>query len=242
MANQQTTSDLWDDTDDVPHYPKATRRRVALAHALGLVGVLGTLALAVAAFAPRVPGVVASARALYSDEPLVIQPRHVQQVEPRPANPPTALPIEPPPPIEPPAAQAPVAVPAPPAPATSTPSVANSLAVANSVATSASPAAPSEPVVSPPAAPATTATSPAVAPLAASPAVSTATTAPAAAVSLAASPATTPPAASATARHTAPARFQRPVQSEPKLTWHEIERRKERYAEWLKEQHLEPVH
>jgi len=53
-AWNRTSEDPWDKAADA-EWRGATRRRVVLARTLGLVGVLGTLALAVAAFLPRMP-------------------------------------------------------------------------------------------------------------------------------------------------------------------------------------------
>src|SRR3954471_5577616 len=71
MANPRIPSDYWDDSEQEElHYPNATRRRVAFAHALGVIGVLGTFALAAFAFAPRMPFISAKLHSLLSkDEP-----------------------------------------------------------------------------------------------------------------------------------------------------------------------------
>jgi hypothetical protein len=221
MANPRTTSDLWDDTeqvphyldDEVPHYPKLSARRVAIAHAVGVAGVIGTVALAAAAFAPRLSGGVQSLRSLIpNEEPIVVQPRAVMQVQPQP----TAAPVETAPvetsapaapaPVEPPAA---LAAPVTSNPTTTAPSSesANSPNATNQAPASVAATTPSEPEAPPAAAPA---------------APSEALVAPA-----------PKSAAAPQVRHSRP---------EPRLTWGEIQRRKDRYAEWLKEQHLEPVH
>ncbi len=228
MANPRTTSDLWDDTDEVPHYldeeaphyPKVNARRVAIAHALGVAGVIGTVALAAAAFAPHVSGGIQSVRSLFAkEESFVVQPRAVMQVQPRPVQPqPAAAPVETatprapapvePPPVEPTAA--PVVSPSttaqPSTDSANSPSAANSLSTTSQTPASSTPTAPSEPAAPPAAAPQT----------------------PSQALVTPAPKSTTAPQV----RHPRP---------EPRLTWGEIQRRKDRYAEWLQEQHLEPV-
>lgn len=236
MANPRTTSDLWDDSDqgphylddEVPHYPKLTPRRVALAHALGVLGVLGTLGLAIAAFAPRMSGGIHSLRSvLPQEDTLSAQPRAATQAQPPTAAPPeTAAPAVPAPVVSP--TVEPSAAPVGPAtsnPTTMTPSTDNATSPS---ATSQATATSTPALVTPPASEQSqaapnqaTATAPSIGP-ATSP-----------------SAATTPPAVATKSLASQARPHARP---EPRLSWAEIQRRKERYAEWLKEQHLEPVH
>ena len=250
MANPRTTSDFWDDTDEAPHYlddeaphyPKLTARRVAVAHALGVVGVLGTLALAAAAFAPRLSGGVHSLESLFAkEEARLVQPRAIAQVQAPPtatsrATPaPSVSPPSEPPAVEPPAAFTPGA----PSPTTATasadgassPSTTSQTPSTTATAPSESPAplavapTPSQALVTPPVPQPTSNDRAGATP--SSPAA-------AASPSVAAAPA--PPTTSAASQ------VRRHARSEPRLTWGEIQRRRERYARWLEAQHLEEVH
>jgi hypothetical protein len=196
MANPRTSSDVWDTSDGAFRpYPNATPRRTAFAHALGIVGVLGTLALAIAAFVPRAPWIMSKVRAWDGDEktsePAPQPPAEVVRQVTSIANAPEL--------------RAPSVAP----PATTVPSL-----PATPPVVAATPAIESQPTVG------------------GSPAIRSQPTAQA-------SPA---PAASSTEHVQAPAVRNAQRRSEPPLTAREIERRKERYAAWLKEQGLEPVH
>src|SRR4051812_35978449 len=82
MANPRIPSDYWDDSEQEElHYPNATRRRVVFAHALGVVGVLGTFALAAFAFAPRMPLISSKVHSLLpKDKPALRPAEPVTQV------------------------------------------------------------------------------------------------------------------------------------------------------------------
>ena len=216
MANPRIPSDYWDDSEQEElHYPNATRRRVALAHALGILGVLGTLALAGVAFAPRMPFIASRVHSLFSkDEPAL-----------RPAQPVTQLPVTSPP--------APTVTVPPPAPVPPAPD----LNVTEPPTAAAAPAAP-EPSVAAAAEP-PVATVPA--PTAAVPEPVAVPSAPASNVTSDEASQPTPQSAKPASRTLASSKVQRAPRSEPPLTMREIERRKERYEAWLKQEGLEPV-
>jgi len=222
MANPRIPSDYWDESEQAElHYPNATPRRVAFAHALGVVGVLGTFALAAFAFAPRMPFIESKLHSLFSkDEPAL-----------RPAEPVTQVTVTSPP--APSVAVPPVA--APPAPEATEPSTASAAATAPEPAVAApEPAvATPEPAVATPE-PAVAAPEPAVA---AGPSAPTST--PAVASDAASKPAA--PSAKPAGRALASSTVRKAPRSEPPLTVREIERRKERYEAWLKQEGLEPV-
>jgi hypothetical protein len=71
MANPRTSPEIWDDDEVEPplHYPNATRRRALIAHSLGVVGVLGTLALGAVAIVPHLSWLTHRAHNLFAPEP-----------------------------------------------------------------------------------------------------------------------------------------------------------------------------
>ncbi|HSU39301.1 MAG TPA: hypothetical protein VLJ38_07030 [Polyangiaceae bacterium] len=219
MANPRIPSDYWDDNEQEElHYPNATPRRVAFAHALGVVGVLGTFALAAFAFAPRMPFIESKLHSLFSkDEPAL-----------RPAEPVTQVTVTSPP--APSVAVPPVAAPAAPEATVTEPSTASAAATAPEPAVAAAP----EPAVATP--------SPVVA-AAPQPAVVAAPAAPTSAPALAsdADSKAAAPSAKPASRSLASSTVRKAPRSEPPLTVREIERRKERYETWLKQEGLEPV-
>lgn len=217
MINPRTSPELWNDDDeefDAPlHYPNATRRRAIIAHSLGVVGVLGTLALGVAALAPHLSYLENRAHALFAPHPaqLVARPTAPVLVTTPVAallatveSTPTAAPEAAPPPV------APLPVPVEPPVATEQ----------STAPESASPA-PSEP-----------------APVAAAP---VATESKALAPTDEEPKANAPTAASDKPARAA-ATYSSRSRTEPRLTWGEIERRRARYDAWLQSQGLEPVH
>jgi hypothetical protein len=229
MINPRTSTEFWDNDElEAPlHFPHATRRRALIAHSLGVLGVLGTLALGVAAIGPHLSWVTHKAHTLLAPErpaqdmarpaPLVAAPAAppvtaentaTAQVEPAP---PPAVPAPVVTPPEPPSAPAVV-----PAPSTDV------AALAPLADTAPATPAPADTAPTTPAPAETTAATPAVA-----------STAPVA-KTLVDKPAADKP--------TAAVASPRPVRTEPRLTWSEIERRKARYDAWLKNQGLEPVH
>ncbi len=248
MANPRIPSDYWDDSEQEElHYPNATRRRVAFAHALGVVGVLGTFTLAAFAFAPRMPFISAKVHSLLSkDQPALRSAEPITQVAVTNSPAPSVTVAQP--------------APVPPAPdvtATepSTASVA-AIAPASAVATAPEPAATAPAVATAPPPVVATAPAPVVA------------TAPAPAIAVPPEPAAAParepvaaPSAPASAPDTASGKGAKSApeskklgsralaastvrtapRSEPRLTAREIERRKERYEAWLKQEGLEPV-
>lgn len=240
MANPRTTSEFWDGSEEEfqheLHYPNATPRRALFAHALGVVGVLGTLTLAGFAFAPRLGKL---GTLFLKDEAAQYPAKPVAQV---PAAPPTVTNIE----VVPPLPVAPlVAAPEPPsangalgvAPLdTATPGETNAASTEPSAPSSEPKAAPAEPSVAPvapPVAPSET-VAPALA-AAAAPSAAADQTHQAAGNSAAQS-------AKAAAPERAPVVTRRAPRAEPEMTQREIERRKARYEEWLKDQGLERVH
>jgi len=197
MDDPDLPSERWDGLDEDVRYPHATRRRMAIARALGVAGVLGTLALAAAAFAPRVPLVTEKVRELWSTSPVQansVAPVTVPQLDVKRQRP--APPLD---------------IPAAP------------------------PVLPSTAPASPPALVASAAESPPVlAPVASEPLADPAPGTPEAS-----------PAPQATSKPAAPKRLVAAPQrtrSETPLTPREIERRKQRYELWLRQQRLERIH
>ncbi len=224
MVNPRTSPEFWDAADDeldVPlHYPNATRRRALIAHVAGVIGVLATLGLGVAAFGPRASSIMSKARAAFWPEaPAPHVARPVPQVVPLANSPPPAAE---------PAAAVPETVP-PPLPAAAPPEqVSPPAEVIPQVVAPPNQAAAAEPV------PSTTApeaaapqANPSPGPAQQSDESLTSSKAPVAA------PSTPARSATASSPH---------ARTEPRLTWREIEQRKQRYADWLKAQGLEPVH
>lgn len=218
MANPRIPSDYWDESEQAElHYPNASPRRVAFAHALGVVGVLGTFALAAFAFAPRMPFIESKLHSLFSkDEPAL-----------RPAEPVTQVTVTSPP--APSVAVPPVAAPPAPEATVTEPSMASTAATAPEPAVAAP-----EPAVATPA--------PVVA-AAPEPAVVAAPSAPTSAPALTSDADSKPaaPSAKPAGRSLASSTARKAPRSEPPLTVREIERRKERYEAWLKQEGLEPV-
>jgi len=213
MFNPRTSNELWDDNElEAPlHYPNATRRRALIAHSVGVLGVLGTLALGIAAIGPHLTWVTHRAETLFSAErPAQVSARPVPQV----------VPLATPPAPETPVVAAPeLAVAPPPAePVATTPPAAEPVATTPPAEPAPATLAPAEP--------------PATTPQPAEIVATQAATVPAPKALAEA------PAVEAPTRSVAPVRHAR---SEPRLTWAEIERRKARYAAWLKSQGLEPV-
>ena len=233
MANPRIPSDYWDESEQAElHYPNASPRRVAFAHALGVVGVLGTFALAAFAFAPRMPFIESKLHSLFSkDEPAL-----------RPAEPVTQVTVTSPP--APSVAVPPVAAPPAPEATVTEPSMASTAATAPEPA-----AAAPEPAVATPAPVVAAAPEPAVAtpaPVVAAapePAVVAAPSAPTSAPALTSDADSKPaaPSAKPAGRSLASSTARKAPRSEPPLTVREIERRKERYEAWLKQEGLEPV-
>ena len=212
MANPRLPSDFWDGEEEQIHYPNATPRRVALAHALGVVGVLGTLTLAGFAFAPRMPAITSRFQGLFAKEASAQNPaKPVAQV---------------------PAAQVQAPVPPPPVPSVEV------APVAPAVIPSAQPSSASDAATAPEATTAPEVVAPPPAPPSPPAASEPAASEPAATEPAATEPAATEPAATSTP---APVARSRP-RAEPPLTTREIERREQRYQMWLKREGLEPVH
>ena len=215
MANPRIPSDYWDDSEQEElHYPRATRRRVVFAHALGVVGVLGTFTLAAFAFAPRMPFISAKVHSLLAkEEPALRSAEPITQVAVTSSPEPSASISQP--------------APTPPAPdVTATePSTASVAAIAPVVATAPAPAV----AVPPAAAPAPESVAAPSAPASAPDTVSE--------KGAKSSQESTKPAGRALAAST----VRKAPRSEPPLTMREIERRKERSEAWLKQEGLEPV-
>jgi len=229
MANPRIPSDYWDDTEQEElHYPNATPRRVAFARALGVVGVLGTFALAAFAFAPRMPFIESKLHSLFSkDEPAL-----------RPAEPVTQVTVTSPP--APSVAVPPVAAPPAPEATITEPSTASAATTAPEPAVAAP-----EPTVATPEPVVAAAPEPAVAapePIAAAPEPAVVAAPSTSAPDLASDAASKPAArAKPAGRALASSTVRKAPRSEPPLTVREIERRKERYEAWLKQEGLEPV-
>jgi hypothetical protein len=234
MINPRTSTELWDDELDAPmHYPHATRRRALIAHSLGVLGVLGTLTLGVAAIVPHLSYIEQRAHNLLARQPAVQALHRFVSPTPAPSTPAvtaqnSAPPLAPvqvvsPPPVAPPQ-ETPNTLSAAPSPSDTSPAA----------SATESPASATEPQ-----APAPVDTVAAPAPEKAAPAPSAAATAAPAEADTPAKTLANKPAADEGAR---PVASMRPARTEPRLTWAEIERRKARYAEWLKQQGLEEVH
>lgn len=221
MANPHLPTDYWDGTDHTVRYASVSPRRVTLARTAGVVGFLGCLALAIAAFAPRF--------AAHHDGAPVTEPAPLNARPPTPVTdsapvaPLTAAPAVAPPPAElgeqAPGVTAPVS---PPTAATSTESAPEAATASHTDAP------PAEPTAQAPTSSANVheptpvnATPPAPAPAAAT---ATATT----------------HEVSTSVSAKAPVVTRRVA--EPTLSPREIERRQQRYEMWLRQQGLERVH
>lgn len=225
MAIWTNRTDGWnrssDDSWDEPATPvRHFTRRALLARSLGAVGVLATLALAVAAFAPRIHDAANRFEALAGRVVLPWDP---------PLNPgPEAMALD----------RGPGRLPPEPAISTGPPSEG-----ARQVG-SLAPKSAEETPVSPPATPPEAATAVAAVTADVAPIPPPAVTAPPA------KEAPAPPVREAPAAVTSPPRepqWALPVSNfqpreEPTLTHEEIEMRKERYERWLKNQGLERIH
>lgn len=98
MGDPDSPSERWDDEDPSLRYPQATRRRALIARALAAVGILGSLALAAAAFAPHLSRLTTRSR----PEPLAATPAPPAPAEVPPAVIVQQMPTVAPPPVEPP--------------------------------------------------------------------------------------------------------------------------------------------
>jgi hypothetical protein len=122
MSDPDLPSERWDEEEPSLRYPHATRRRALIARALAAVGILGTLGLAAAAFAPHL------SRLKPSDAPpaVVVQQMPMVAPPPPPSPPPVVAPPAPPSPppaeSEPPPPLAVLEKPPAPEPAASRPS------------------------------------------------------------------------------------------------------------------------
>jgi len=105
MGEPDLPSERWDEAEDQIRYPHATRRRALIARSLGAFGILATLGLAAAAFAPRLSRAPHWLRATWSDHlapaaaPTGAQPPVIVQQIPTAHAPTVAAPAPPLPPV-----------------------------------------------------------------------------------------------------------------------------------------------